>query len=392
MNSRQQIEIALQGGKPDRVPILAHYSYEYIMHSLGRDPREWVMASAEDRTRTVEAMFLRHEIDGYFVYPGVTYDSCYRNLQTEEKFDDYWIVTNRETGERFRLLPDGQRTEVDGTPILSDLSSSGIVKIQTRDDLDPQIPPPPSEAEIEDSGWYSPLRYMAEKYPNHHFSFAPGSLMGSAMTACGGFEEGLVTLALNRDLFKEILHRVAKNKCAYLAPGSRAGGRSVWLTSMYTGAEIISPRDYAEVVFPAEHEFCQAAKEQGLYVLDWFLGDLMPVLDKVMELPIDSLLLEQGRGSYVIDLAEIRQQVGPRFCLHGFAYEFDYIEFNRESITHELNRQIEGAGRDGAFIVSTSIMPANAQPEAVEFYFSEAHRLGRYQDVPDCVSPVRDVE
>ena len=152
----------------------------------------------------------------------------------------------------------------------------------------------------------------------------------------------------------------------------------MWFTSYYQGADTISPKTYAEVVFPCEQEVCQEARDAGLFVLNWYLGDLMPMLDQVMQLPLDALVLEQGRKGYETDPVAIRERVGPHFCLFGYGYEQDYCEFRRERLTAELQRQIEGAGRGGAFVAGTPIMPPDARPEAVDFYFAEARRLGQY--------------
>ena len=51
---------------------------------------------------------------------------------------------------------------------------------------------------------------------------------------------------------------------------------------------MVSPRDYAELIFPYEYEICQAAKQEGLFALVCFLGCLSPVIEKVMELPRNS--------------------------------------------------------------------------------------------------------
>ena len=380
VDSRERIALALHGGRPDRVPTLAHYSYEYIMHSLRGDPREFVLASGQRRIQLVERMFLHHDVDGYFVYPGVGESASEK--YSIEKLDEFWVVTDRDSGARHGLLPDGQRTQADGTPIPSGLSVGSGQEIETWHDLDDRLPAPPCASDIRASGYFEPLRHMRRRFPERHFSFGPGSLMGPAMEACGGFVKALTTLADDRELFAEVLKRVAEAKCAYLEPGKEAGADSVWLTSMYTGAEIISPEDYRDLVFPAEYAFCRAAREHGLFVLDWFLGDLMPILDTVMELPIDSLLLEQGRGRYVIDPVEIRRRIGPEFCLHGFAHELDLVEFRRENLARETRRQIEGAGSTGALIAGTSIVPANARPEAVEFYLSEAIQTSSRKPLP----------
>ena len=376
MNSKERVEIALQGGKPDCVPIVPIYDFAYVMRSTGRDPREWITASAQERIDTIEESFLRHDVDGIFVHGGC--NDNWVNSHTVEKLDQYWMVTHTETGEQLRLLPDGWHAEADGTPVMRPPSAGGVSKIQTWQDLDREVPPPATEGEIEASGTYWPMRHLVKKYPDRHFSFQSGTPMVYALNACGGYVEGLITLASNRDLFRELLARCMERRLAGIAQGKKAGAHSVWFTSYYTGADTISPKDYAELVFPLDRQMCQAAKDEGLYVLHWYLGDLMPVLDIVMELPMDALVLEQGRKTYEIDPVEIRTRVGPDFCLFGFGLEYDYCTFNRASLSSELERQIEGAGRDGAFVAGTPIMPPNALPEAVDFYFSEARRLGKY--------------
>lgn len=373
---RERVEIALEGGKPDRVPIVPIYDFGYLTKCTGHDPREYVTASSAERIRLIEEAFLRHEVDGIFVHSGTTDE--WANSHTIEKCDGYWLVTNTKSGATHRLLPDGWGAEADGTQRPRAPSHDGVSRIQSADDLDRVVPPPPTEEDIAKSGRSGPLRNFVEKYPDHHFSFQTGTPMVSAVGHCGGYVEALTTLATDRDLFKELVRRCAPHTLPVIAQGKKAGGRSAWFTSYYMAADSISPKDYAEIVFPFEQEVCQAAKEQGLYVLNWFLGDLMPILDKVMELPLDALVLEQGRKGYEIDPVEIRRRVGPKFCLFGFGYERDYCEFNRVGLSAELRRQFEGAGRDGAFIAGTPIMPPNAQPEAVDFYFAEARRIGVY--------------
>ena len=63
---------------------------------------------------------------------------------------------------------------------------------------------------------------------------------------------------------------------------------------------------------------------------------------------------------------------------HTIEKRIDYCTFNRKGLSSELARQIRGAGSEGAFVVGTPIMPPNAQPEAVDFYFAEARRMGVY--------------
>lgn len=372
-SARDRVRISLEGGKPDRVPIYPIYDAGYICQISGHDPRAWIASTPAERIEMIERAFLRHPVDGLFSHGSATDD--FMEVHTVDKRADYWLITHKETGETFRLLPDGCRAQADGTPIPRAPSSGGNSRIQTEADIERFAPPVWAPDDPKLKTWTGPLRHLASKYPDHHFGFQLGTPMIWALNACGGYVEGLTLMAEDRELFRQLLARCVKNELTKIIAGRTAGGLSVWFTSYYTGADTIAPRDYADLVFPYDLEVCRAAQAAGLYVLNWYLGDLMPNLDTVMRLPLDALVLEQGRKGYTIDPVAIRKRVGPRLCLFGFGYENDYCENNRSALSAELRRQFEGAGRDGAFIAGTPIMPPNARPEAVDFYFDEARRL-----------------
>jgi hypothetical protein len=379
MTGKERIAVALRGGKPDRVPILPIYDIGYVLRGTGRDVREWAIASAAERIRILEDSFLLHrEIDGLFIHGGGN-DENVSHLRVE-KFDHCWRITDGRTGEAWGLLPDGSRCTAAGEPLPK---QGGELfresQIQCQADIDRVVGFAPSVAQIEATGRFGPLRHLAKKYPDRHFSFQTGTPMVFSLNACGGFVEGLTTMKSEPALYRKLLQRHMEHQCAMMAPGRQAGADSTWFTSYYTGADTISPRDYAETIFPCDYEICAEAKRQGLFVLHWYLGDLMPVLDKVMELPMDALVLEQGRKGYDIDPVEIRRRVGDKFCLSGFGFENDYCTFDRAGLSGELQRQLAGAGQHGAFIAGTPIMPPNAQPAAVDYYFAEARRLGKYE-------------
>jgi len=381
MMGKERIAAALRGGKPDRIPILPIYDIGYVLRSTGHDVREWAVATCTERTRIIEESFLLHpDIDGLFIHGGGN-DENARHLQIEE-FPDFWRITDDRTGETWGLLQDGSLCTADGAPLPrqgGELFRESQVTCET--DIDRLVGFPPTPGEIDAGGRFAPLRHLATTYPDRHFSFQTGTPMVFALNACGGFVEGLTTMKSEPALYRKLLRSCTQVQCALLAPGRAAGADSTWFTSYYTGADTISPRDYAEMIFPYDYEICAEARRQGLFVLHWYLGDLLPVLDKVMELPMDALVLEQGRKGYDIDPVEIRRRVGDQFCLCGFGFENDYCTFNRAGLTGELRRQIEGAGQHGAFIAGTPIMPPNAQPAAVDYYFAEARRLGRYRGV-----------
>lgn len=379
MTPKERVAVALRGGKPDRIPIVPIYDMGYICNRLGIDQRRWNLCGADEKIRIIEESFHLHDgLDGFFVHAGNN-DEAADFLHVEE-CAGHWRVTDTRTGEAWGLLDDCSRCSADGHPLPRQGDAlTWESRIQTEADIDRLVGPVPTPGDIEAGGRFWPLRRLAAKYPDCHFSFQSGTPMVFALNACGGFVEALTMLATEPALYAKVLARVTGQQCALMAAGKAAGADSTWFTCYYTGADTIAPETYAQLIFPFEREICREAKRQGLFVLDWYLGDLMPNLDTVLELPIDALVLEQGRKGYDIDPVEIRRRAGPDFCLFGFGFENDYCTDDRDGLSRELARQIAGAGRDGAFVAGTPIMPPNARPEAVDFYFAEARRLGAYR-------------
>lgn len=72
MTSKERLLTALRGGNPDRVPVLPIYDNGYLFTSVGRDAREFRTVPAAERLAVIEQNFLRHDVDGLFVYEGTS--------------------------------------------------------------------------------------------------------------------------------------------------------------------------------------------------------------------------------------------------------------------------------------------------------------------------------
>jgi hypothetical protein len=375
MTAKERLAITLNGGKADRIPLYAIYDHGYLMKCIDHDIREYSTCSMAERIDFIEQAFLRHPVDGYFVYPGVSDD--WVNNHTIAKNPDSWLITDKTTNEQYRLMPDGQRADLNG--ILEDIDETqSEVEFNNIADIESYLQKLYAKYIEEFPVRFAPLRYMSKKYPDHHFGFNIHSPMVYAVNAFGGYENGLMKMALEPELFEKALELSIDYFRQVIAAGKAAGGDALWIISFYTGADTISPEYYANTIFPYEEKLCKIAHEYGLYTLNWFLGDLMPIIEQVKQLPLDALVLEQGRKGYEIDPVAIRQQIGNKLAIFGFGDELDFCDFNQDKLASELERQITGAGADGAFVVGTPIMPINAQPAAVDFYFKTARKLGKY--------------
>lgn len=376
MSGKERMSIVLSGGKPDRVPVYGIYDNSYLSAGVGKDPRAFFTATSEERISLIEESFLRHKVDGFFVWEGTT-DEWVRHHEVE-KGEEYWLITHTRDGTRKRLLPNGTWLNEDGSsePRQGLMGSESM--IQDEGDIARLVPRPYAGDEEDLTHWFAPLKHLSSKYPDHFFSFHIPAPMSVCLDYCGGYMEGLMMLASEPELFRKVLRAATERNISRLRAGRDAGGSAILLTSYYSGADTISPQFYADEVFPFERELCEEAQALGLKVMNWYLGDLMPMLDQVKQLPIDALVLEQARTGTRLDLGAVRKKVGQDLGLFGYCYESDLVNFNKNNLSSAFEEQFSGAGLDGAFGAGMPIVPADANPEAVDYYINHARENGRY--------------
>jgi len=210
----------------------------------------------------------------------------------------------------------------------------------------------------------------------HYLTFSVNTIFADALDLFGGFQEGLIALYSKRALFHKTLESIVAWKKARLKAGASLGSPGTWMIEYCAGADTISRAMYQEFVFPYEREVVRQAHRLGLQVYVWYLGHLMPFLPDLARLEVDGLFPEQGRKDYEVDIVEMRRQVGDRMCLIGFNDETAMIEGNRAALASEIERQIKGAGSNGAFIMGTTYIIEDTPLENVDYYIETVHRLG----------------
>jgi hypothetical protein len=187
----------------------------------------------------------------------------------------------------------------------------------------------------------------------------------------------MVLLHDNPGLLRSVVERLARRRTATVEAGAHAGADAAWIGGYLEGADLIAPAIWREVALPGHRIQVADARRHGLQVLFWFLGDCLPLLDDLVELGIDGLVVEQDRRGYSSDPVEIRRRVGRNVCVYGWNWELDFIEDRRDNITREVERQMRGAGADGAFVMGTTYMTSEVQLEAVDHFCREVVRMSR---------------
>jgi hypothetical protein len=250
--------------------------------------------------------------------------------------------------------------------------------VRSEADIPRVLGPPPTAQSLLDGGLYDPLRLLRRELGDRAYIATPAhGVFPIAINAMGGFEEGMIALRERPHLFRAVVEQIALHRSVRLEAAASLGADAAWIGGYLEGADLVSPQVWREVALPGHRIQVQAARANGLQVLFWFLGDCMPLLRDLAELGIDGLVVEQPRRGYSSDPVRVRQEIGSAFCVYGWNWELDFIRDRRERITGEVERQIRGAGLDGAFIMGTTYLTSEASLGAVDHFCREVVRVSR---------------
>ena len=393
MTAKERVRIALDGGKPDRVPFLLECDYDYMAIAAGRAPWQYEFGDEAERAAIHEDLYRRHPTDLWKCWGGRSRRLAGQR-QVVMRGGEPWLQVLT-TGREYRIDRLGNLSDGQGRPVALDregkevsqqsaavwVASDGYPRsVESEADIEELLGPvPPAPFWIED-GFLATLERLLPKYGQSHFLMFPlNTIFADALDLFGGFQAGLEATYSKRALFHRALEVIVEWKKSRLRAGASLGAPGAWMIEYCAGADTISPAMYREFVFPYEQEVAREAHRLGLRTYMWYLGHVMPLVPDLARLEVDALFPEQGRKGYEVDIVEMRRLVGERMCLIGFNDEQALIRGDQQGLVSEMRRQIEGAGRDGAFIMGTTIITGDTPVEHVDFYVQALAELGDYR-------------
>ncbi len=378
MNSRERMRLAISGGKPDRIPIAMVADSDFYCKAAGRPL--WDFEYGDNATRAqiqMQAHLRFPESDFIYAWTGVSHRAeASRRLVME---GDQPFVEWLETGERTRVEPRPTAAHWGDRPGEGRTSQSGWeTPVETEADVERVLGPVPSSQSLVEAGHYDPHRMLRDQLGDRaYLSVSAHAIFPATIDALGGFERGMITLHERPHLFRATLEQIALRRSVAIEAAAQQGVDGAWIGGYLEGADLVSPRLWREVALPGHRMQVERARQCGLQTLFWFLGDCVPLLPDLVELGIDALVIEQSRRGYSSDPVEVRRQVGKSLCVFGWNWELDFIQDRRDNITREVERQVGGAGRDGAFVMGTTYMTSEVSLGAVEHYCRETVRVSR---------------
>ncbi len=312
MTSAERVMCVLRNEEPDRIP-----HFEWI---LDHNVREAILPGC-----TMEEFTLRMGLDAILTGPDIK-----REQISEKRFRTEYGTVVEKTEEEYAIPVEGP--------------------IATIDDLRNYEPPDPHTP-----GRFDSLKRLVDLYKgklaigvhlNDVFSL-PRGLMG--------FENLLMAIAVDPELVKGLVDMSVELNIEYAKECARHGADFVMTGDDYASAKapLMSPKSFRELFYPGLKRVYTGFKEQGLMTIKHSDGDLKPLLEMILDAPLDCLdPIDPGGG---LDIGEMKQQYGDRCAMKGNVDCAHTLTFGSVADTvAETKEVIRKAAAGGGLILSSS--------------------------------------
>jgi uroporphyrinogen decarboxylase len=312
MTCYERVMTALRNEQPDRVP-----HFEWI---LDQSVRQGILPGC-----TMEEFTLRMGLDAILTQPDFR-----REQVAETRFRSEYGIVYEQTEEEHVIAVQGP--------------------IQTLDDLANYEPPDPLAPHRFES-----LKKLVDRYKgkiaigvhlNDVFSI-PRNLMG--------FQEILMALAADPELIKGLVEMSVDLNRAYAKECARLGADFVFTGDDYasTDGPLLSPKTFRELLYPGLKRVFQGFKEQGLMTVKHSDGNILSLLDMIIDAAPDCLDPIDPNGG--LDIAEMKLKYGDKFAMKGNVDCAHLLTFGTMGEVVEATKDVIGkAAPGGGFILSSS--------------------------------------
>jgi uroporphyrinogen-III decarboxylase len=117
-------------------------------------------------------------------------------------------------------------------------------------------------------------------------------------------------------------------------------------------ADILSPKVFRAVVFPALKHFYTEIDRLGLIPVTYFLGDINPLLGDIGAMGVKGLMVEESKKAFRLDVVDIRKRLDGRVALFGNVDSiYHLLHGTPDAVAAESRRQC-AAAQYGPFILS----------------------------------------
>ena len=396
--SKERVFQVLRGETPDQVPaapaylvlFLADFERAYYIEQYRRRMRglsRYPVDHQEDTRFRAQAIYQAYGIfkerpDWMEIGQGASRSWAERTEIVDE--DGVLYYEDKRTGARQPMhdtrLPSGKREQDDkeyATIDIWDISGD----IQSEEQVDIRLPLPDPQAMLERGDFDLPRQIVAE-YGDSTFITTILDTPFSDSYDILGFKGLMVIQRKQPKLFHYLLERQMEVTKKMMDVWAEVGIHGIYVEEVFTGADIISPRAYDEFVFAYNQPYFKHMSGLGLRPIHYVCGDVIPRLERIAQLDIAAVGVEESKKKFVIELEEVVRQVAGRAAVLG---NIDAVRYGQnaslEDMAVEANRQLR-IGQDAqGFLLSTgSPFPLDTNPRLIDTMIATAHAFNSHKE------------
>lgn len=351
MTSRERTLTAIQGGRPDRVPL-----------DIWATAEVWARLRAYLGTKDVRAIRERLHLDGFAGVAPIYVGPPIPTYQ-DGTVEDYWGIRSR------------PQTYATGTYL--EMCHHPLAFAQTVRDLE-DYPWPSAD-------WFdfSTVRQQCEErrsLPIEAGYTAPFFFHNKLR----GLEQSLIDLAADPELSHAIIDRICGFFYSFCERLFEAGGGLIDVTQLtddfgtQTGL-MISLGMFDEFFANHYRRLAKLMHDHGVHILHHDDGAMWPLLPRLIEIGIDILNPVQYRCGG-IDLGWLKDTYGSSLCFHGGMENQEILPFGSvEQVREEVRHCLSTLGRDGGYILAPCHnLQAVTPVENILAMYDTAYEEGRY--------------
>jgi len=195
-----------------------------------------------------------------------------------------------------------------------------------------------------------------------------------------GYTEFLMATAAEPELIAELVEFSVEYNLT-LAKEAVARGLKIVFTGddyAYNSGPLISPKRFRELFYPGFLKVVKGFKELGLYVIKHTDGNIMPIIDMIVDADIDCLdPIDPLAG---MDIAEIKCKYGDRIALKGNVDCAHTLSFGtQEDVIEETQKCLhDGAPGWGYILSSSNSIHSSVKPENYLAMLETHKKYGNY--------------
>ena len=196
-----------------------------------------------------------------------------------------------------------------------------------------------------------------------------------------GYQKALIDLIDNPALVHAVMEKgvaIAVEKGKF---NIDLGFRVLRLNDSVANMSVISPQFWREFIFPHMRDVCKElhhyCPEVRIYC--HICGNILPVVNDLVETGLDCIGPLDPLGNFTP--AQVREIVGDQVSLLGGVNTLSFIQNSPKEILEEAKRCIQGAGKNGGYILSSGcVIPRDTSKENLKALKIAVEKYGVYKN------------